>query len=109
MFGKIILAVIVAGLVAWAVKTKVFIKRRRSEKILEGAVSSPASLALGEIVAVAGGIYLSLVLVSSFLGMELPERIQLASLAVDPLALAAIIVALLQPIILGLYYNLKKN
>lgn len=109
MLGKIVLAAIIIGLVTWAVKTKVFIKRNRSEKILEGATSSPASLALGEIVAVAGGIYLALVLVATFLNMELPEKIYLASLAVDPLALAAIVVALLQPIILGLYYNLKKN
>ncbi|MFY9175366.1 MAG: hypothetical protein WAO24_08590 [Peptococcia bacterium] len=109
MLGKILLVVIIFGLFSWAVKTKVFLKRRRSEKILEGAVSSPASLALGEIVAVAGGIYLALVLVVSFLNMELPERINIASLAVDPLALIAIIVALLQPIILTLYYNMKKN
>jgi len=81
----------------------------RNEHTLEGAVASPASLALGEIVAVAGGIYLSLVLAASFLKMELPEKIMIASLALDPLALIAIIIALLQPIVLGLVNNLKKN
>lgn len=108
MIWKIILALILIALLIWAVRTKVFLKRRRSEKKVEGAVESPASLAMGEIVAVAGGIYLSLVLVASFLRLDLPDKVNVASMSIDPFALAAIVVALLQPIVLSLYYRFKK-
>jgi len=108
MFGKVILALILIALIVWAVRNKVFLKRRRNESTFEGAVDSPASVALGEIVAVAGGIYLSLVLVATFLKVDMPDKVNIANLAVDPLALAAIIIALLQPIFLGLYYKWKK-
>jgi len=108
MIWKIILALILLALIVWAVRTKVFLKRRRSEKQIEGAVDSPASLAMGEIVAVAGGIYLSLVMVASFLRMDLPEKISIANMAVDPIALSAVVLALLQPIAMSIYYRLKK-
>lgn len=108
MIWKIVLALIIAAMLFWAVRTKLFLKRRRSEKILEGAVESPVSLALGEIIAVAGGIYLSLVLTASFLSISMPEKVSIASTTVDPLALAAVVVAVLQPIGLSLYYRFKR-
>ena len=41
----------------------------------EDAVESPASLAIGELVAVAGGIYLALTLLATFLKISMPERL----------------------------------
>lgn len=107
MIWEIILALILIALIVWAVRTKLFLQRRRSEKIIEGAVESPASLAMGQIVAVAGGIYLSMVLIASFLKLELPDKVNVATMAVDPLAFAAVVVALLQPIVMSLYYRRK--
>ena len=108
MFWKVILALILLCLLIWAVRTKCFIKRSRSEKMpTSGAIDSPASLAMGEIVAVAGGIYLSLILIASFLKLDYPDSVVIFSMALDPLALAAIVLALIQPIFMSFYYRLK--
>lgn len=71
------------------------------------AVASPASRALAELVAVAGGIYLSLVLLVSFLKINLPEAITIGRVQVDPLAIVALLVALLQPVFFSLWPRFK--
>ncbi|SMC65046.1 hypothetical protein [Sporomusa malonica] len=60
---------------------------------------SPFSNAVQELVATAGGVYLSLVMIVSFLKLELPERITISILAFDPLAMTAIGVAVIQPLL----------
>nr|WP_092067765.1 hypothetical protein [Dendrosporobacter quercicolus]NSL46763.1 hypothetical protein [Dendrosporobacter quercicolus DSM 1736]SDL63158.1 hypothetical protein SAMN04488502_101401 [Dendrosporobacter quercicolus] len=60
--------------------------------------ASPLSLAIQEIVAVSGGVYLSLVMLTSFLKLDIPARITLSSIAIDPLALTAICLAMIQPL-----------
>ncbi len=58
---------------------------------------SPFSTAVQELVATAGGVYLSLVMIVSFLKLNIPERITFNIIAFDPLAMTAIIVAVAQP------------
>lgn len=96
-------------LVLAAIKTKKRLKRWRDIADLENAVESPTSYAIGELVAVAGGIYLSLVLLASFLKISMPERIVISSWSFDYLAAIALFLALLQPIFLSLYYRLTKR
>lgn len=64
-------------------------------------VPSPASRALAELVGIAGGIYLSLVMMVSFLKLAVPETISFGGWSLDPLALIAILVALIQPLVLA--------
>ena len=52
---------------------------------------SPLSEALGELLAVAGGIYLALLMAVSFLGLEIPARIRLGSLLLEPLAALSVL------------------
>jgi hypothetical protein len=59
--------------------------------------TSPFSTAVQDLVATAGGVYLSLVLIVSFLKLDIPERITISVIAFDPLAMTAIIVAVIQP------------
>lgn len=96
-------------LVLTAVSTKKRLKRLREIGNLENAVDSPTSYAIGELVAVAGGIYLSLVLLASFLKLSMPERIIIYGWSFDYLATIAIILAILQPIVLSLYYRMTKR
>ena len=63
---------------------------------------SAFSKALAELVATAGGIYVSLLLLFSFLDMAVPGKITLAGIQVDALAGISLAIALLQPIIAGL-------
>ena len=60
--------------------------------------STPFSAAVQDLVATAGGVYLSLVLIVSFLKLELPERITISILSFDPLAMTALGVAVMQPV-----------
>lgn len=58
---------------------------------------SPVALAIQELVATAGGVYLSMVALVSFLRLNIPEQLGLAGITFDPLALLAICIALTQP------------
>jgi len=66
---------------------------------------SPFSLAVQELIATSGGVYLSLVMVVSFLKIELPETIAINMLSFDPLAMTAVGVAVIQPVIGKLFGN----
>lgn len=64
-------------------------------------VPSPLAEAVRQLVGVAGGIYLSLVMLTGFLGMNLPERIMMGHMELDPLALSAMGLACVQPVLLA--------
>ncbi len=103
MIWKIVIIIILFALTVWAVRSRVNIKRRRAFDTMETAVASPASVAIGELIAIAGGIYLSLMVVVSFLKITLPDTVTISHLQLDPLAIIAIVIALLQPIFMSLY------
>lgn len=109
MFLKILAGLLALLIIFWAVRSRVGIKRRRGIQAAESTVASPASIALGELVAVAGGIYLSLILIASFLKITTPEKVALYNTSLDPLALVAIGIALLQPIAVSLYYRVFRR
>lgn len=66
-------------------------------------IASAISLALGEILAIAGGIYLSLVMLVSFLDLSVPEKIYLGNVSCEPLAFIALVLALIQPFLTQLF------
>ncbi len=108
MFFKLILLLVIIGLIVWAIKSRIDIRRKRITENVETAEASPMSVAIAELVAIAGGIYISLVLIVSFLKMQIPERVYWFNVSLDPLAMIAVIAALLQPIIILFYYRIKK-
>ena len=59
--------------------------------------ASPFSTAIQNLVATAGGVYLSLVMIVSFLKLDIPEKITISIIAFDPLAMTAVVVAVIQP------------
>jgi hypothetical protein len=65
--------------------------------------ASPLSQALLNLIGLAGGIYLSLVMFLEFLKVELPSRVPLGQLQVEPLAAASIALAIMQPFVLRLF------
>lgn len=103
---KILFLLILFVLVFLAVRSKKILLRMRTKAQMENAVDSPTSIAIGEVVAIAGGIYLSLIMLTSFLKVNMPERISFYDWSVDYLATIAIAIALLQPILAALYYRL---
>ena len=109
MFWKVIFGLLALFIIFFAVRARVSIKRKRGIEGIESTVASPASIALGELVAVAGGIYLSLMLLVSFLKVTIQERVAILGMSLDPLALIAIAIAVLQPIFLLLYYRIFRR
>ena len=100
----ILIVLMVLAILMWcSVKMRVGNNRYRMEK--GQAIDSPMAEAIAQLIGVAGGIYLSLIMAVSFLGMAQPEKIMILDLAVDPLALVAIVLAFLQPI--GLHFIRK--
>lgn len=109
--GTVLLfTVIVVVLLFWSLRERVRIGSYRAGKDLDtGARESPFSRALGNLIGVAGGIYLSLVLLLSFLEIEVPSRIHLGKLELEPLATLAIAIAILQPLFLRLVQVLRRR
>jgi hypothetical protein len=66
---------------------------------------SPLSNALTDLVSTAGGIYLALILLVSFLKIDIPEKMVYCDVSVDPLALISLIITLIQPFIFSLLYK----
>lgn len=94
------------GLAGLAVREKVIRKERRQARmtdVLSGARASVFSEALAGLVATSGGIYLSLVLLTTFLKITVPENVPLFSTNIEPLAGLAVILALVQPFLQRLW------
>lgn len=70
---------------------------------------SPISLALQELIAVSGGIYLSLVMLISFLKLDVPEKILIFSFYIDPIAFLSITLSIVQPFFIKLLYKNNKG
>jgi len=71
------------------------------------ATVSPLSLALNNLVGIAGGIYLSVVLLLNFLKIPLPQPREIFGCTLDPLAFASLWIAILQPLVLRVYNLLR--
>jgi hypothetical protein len=104
VFNGFGLALILALLIAFAVHEKIrhLRFRERSSLVLENSQASPLSKAITSLYGLAGGIYLSLVLICTFLEVQLPDRILLGGFTLEPLATVSIALALIQPFILRL-------
>ncbi|MGB9866898.1 MAG: hypothetical protein ACPLPR_03180 [Bacillota bacterium] len=88
------------GLLLWLVPVGAgVILRLPKAKLMGEAAESPYSIAIKQLVAVAGGIYISLTALCSFLDLEVPKRVWLAGAQVDPIAVLALCLAALQPLV----------
>lgn len=83
-------------LVAWSLWMRICHLRKSIESV--DIKPSPFSAAVQDLVATAGGVYLSIIALVSFLKLDLPEKMQLAGVAFDPIALLAIVIAVTQPL-----------
>jgi len=97
--GLLLFILIIILLVVLSIRERVRSMNRRDKEwdVIGEAKSSPTSRALTGLVGTAGGIYLSLVLMQTFLELELPPNVQMGSIALEPLAALSIAIALLQP------------
>lgn len=66
---------------------------------------SPLSLAIQELIAISGGIYLSLIMLISFLKLNIPDKIIIFELSIDPVACISIILTIIQPFFIKIFYK----
>lgn len=107
---KSILLIIIL-LVLFLISADQVIKNRKKkllQKVPEEVIPSPISQGLAYLVGVAGGIYISLVMLTSFLQIAFPETVKILGVEVDLLAAIAFLLAIVQPWIIKIY-NLLSN
>jgi uncharacterized membrane protein YjgN (DUF898 family) len=99
MLNGIILAIIVLFLIIISIRERIRQARYREKdwSVIGESKPSPLSQALANLVGVAGGIYLTLVVVITFIELELPERIHLGGISMEPLAAISFLLAIIQP------------
>lgn len=92
-------------LVLFAIIWSIWLRMRRYRQLGTGVEpkASPLSLAIQELLAISGGVYLSLIMLTSFLRIDIPERILIFDLAIDPLACTSIGLAIIQPLFLKIF------
>lgn len=105
LLEKISLLVVALGVSYFAVKEKAFWNMRRNAE----GIPSPLSKALVQLLAIAGGIYLALVSLATFIGLEVPEKIQVYGIGCDPIASIAFVLAFLQPFTQRIHNFLRKK
>ncbi len=106
VWTKISITVLIFFAVGLSIKQRVILLKKGSKfnQVTDGPISSLLSESLAQLIGVAGGIYLSLILIISFLEIDLPNKIDLGGVSLQPLAMAALILAILQPA-MSIFYD----
>ncbi|NLC77215.1 MAG: hypothetical protein GX750_06305 [Clostridia bacterium] len=110
MLGKMLLVMLMCSAVVLSVRQRIVLLKKRNalDHMPDAPISTFLSEALAQLVGVAGGIYLSLIMLVSFLELEVPSRATVAGLTMQPLALLSLTLALLQPLIKTLLVQWRK-
>ena len=77
--------------------SNIYQRTQRFKEVPVEPIPSLFSKALTQLLGVAGGIYLVLVMMASFLSLRLPSQWSFLGIECDPLALVALLSALVQP------------
>ncbi len=96
--------VLIATGIVFSIRERRYLSMWRSAK----PVSSPLAAALAQLVGTAGGIYLSLELLFSFL--KLPQNWwSSATFLVEPLAALSLVLAILQPFAIRFWRSMRRT
>ncbi|MTI82840.1 MAG: hypothetical protein FH756_02855 [Firmicutes bacterium] len=108
--STLIVMVVALGMVGISIRERVRLINYRDKDwdAIGESKSSPLSSALTNLVGMAGGIYLSMVLLLTFLEANIPESISLGSVSLEPLATVSIILAIVQPFVLNVVKMRKR-
>ena len=98
MAVKVFLAVALLALCVLSVRRRARVRALLADLPME-TKPSIVSMAIMELIAVAGGVYIALTAVTSFLAVDVPDRILLVGLRFNPLAAISMVVAVLLPFI----------
>ncbi|SHE43086.1 hypothetical protein SAMN02745133_00445 [Desulforamulus putei DSM 12395] len=109
MVGSMIVGLLVALLVVFSLRERMRIKRYRKEwDVIGESKSSPLSESLAGLVGTAGGIYLSLVMLTTFLEIDVPSRVNISVVSLEPMAAVSFILAIISPFMNRLRKGLQR-
>ncbi|MFZ5649092.1 MAG: hypothetical protein ACOY30_15895 [Bacillota bacterium] len=110
MFSPVfIFALAVLALVVLSIKMRLDNKAIK-ERAWDGSEtkSSPLSEALTGLIGTAGGIYISLVMLFSFMELKVPSKIEVFKVGLEPLATVSFALAIVQPFVIRLLQLRKR-
>lgn len=110
MFSPVfIFILVVLALVVMSVKMRLENKIFR-DRAWDGSEtkSSPLSEALTGLIGTAGGIYISLVMLFSFMELKVPPKIEVFKVGLEPLAAVSFAMAIIQPFLIRLLQLRKR-
>ncbi|MBI2874148.1 MAG: hypothetical protein HYY09_03600 [Firmicutes bacterium] len=103
---EIVLLIFFLILTYWSLRCRMRLrmggKRRVAREGSESPVNAKSSLlseSIVELLGVSGGIYLALLMLSSFLKLSAPDQITIGQVTMDPIAALAFLIALIYPVI----------
>lgn len=107
--GVFVLLLLVLVLMALSVRQRIqnLNLRKRSWDGSE-TKASPLSNALTGLIGTAGGIYLSMVMLFSFMELNVPGKIMVFSVGLEPMAAVSFALAIIQPFFIRLLEQRKK-
>lgn len=109
MAVSILLGVMSSILVYFSIKERIRLKRYRKEwDVIGDSKSSALSESLAGLVGTAGGIYLSLVMLTTFLEVDVPSRVNLSTISLEPMAAISFLLAIASPYINRILNGLKR-
>jgi len=109
MIGSVVLGLLAALLVVLSVRERIRLRLYRKDwDVIGQSKSSPLSDSLAGLVGTAGGIYLSLVMLTTFLEVEFPNRVSVSTVSLEPMAALSFVLAVLSPFVSRVINWIKK-
>nr|WP_048818176.1 hypothetical protein [Desulforamulus hydrothermalis] len=106
MAESMAVGLLAAVLVVLSLRERMRMSRYRKEwDVIGESKASPLSESLAGLVGTAGGIYLSLVMLKTFLEIDVPARVNIAAVSLEPMAAVSFILAIISPF----FSRLKKG
>ncbi|GAB6157576.1 hypothetical protein JCM39194_07760 [Desulfotomaculum varum] len=100
MAESMVVGLLAALLVVLSLRERMRMSRYRKEwDVIGESKSSPLSESLAGLVGTAGGIYLSLVMLKTFLEIDVPARVNISVVSLEPMAAVSFILAIISPFI----------
>ena len=103
----LVTAGVMLALAAAGVKCKMSNNMYRGSE--EKIIASPLAEAISQLVGVSGGIYLALSMTLDFIGLNSDLKVIIGECDLDALALLAIFLACIQPILVGILREISQS
>lgn len=90
---------------------KAYLKRQKVAKTKTVRSDNNTGLfsnALFELVSAAGGVYIAIIMLITFLKIQIPEKWPVLDVSLDPIALVSLVLVAIQPIIVRLIHVVKR-